>query len=451
MSLTRDKGKTDRKNIMASDKCEICCDKYNNSSRMRVTCASCSKSVCRDCGKKYILDVDQPACMHCKHPWNREFIQANFSKSFTCGDLKKKREDVLLGIEEAMLPATQHLAALERERRDLEEQQQRTHEELRAAMKRVADLKRQYGSFGNRIWVLQQRIDTGDAGAADDATREERRAFIKHCPADGCNGFLTTQYKCGLCSLRVCAKCLERKTPDEEHTCDPNHVATVEFMMKDTRPCPKCAIPIHKIDGCNQMWCVQCHTAFDWRSGRIETGRVHNPHWYEYQRRMNNGVVPREPGDGNCAGNQERDIPRLTRVPPNKRTLELEQIHRMLVHFRAIEMPAPRGMDDSDMRTLRIRYLLNEISKDNWKRLLQQREKKRDKDTAFRQVYEIVYLGGVDIFNRLILDNDYTSEQATTELETLRVYANTCFVDVCKRFSCKYHISINENFQPRKV
>ena len=36
--------------------------------------------------------------------------------------------------------------------------------------------------------------------------------------------------------------------------------------------------------------------AFDWRSGRIETGRVHNPHYFEFKKRS------REHGDIPCGG-----------------------------------------------------------------------------------------------------------------------------------------------------
>ena len=423
---------------------------------MRVTCASCDKSVCRDCGKRYILDIDDPACMYCKHPWNREFLQTNFTKYFREGELKKKREDVLLGIEEAMLPATQHLAALERERRQVADDQKRVAAELREALKRVADLRNEYSTLGNRSWFLQRRIETGDANGDQEQERSEKRAFIKHCPANGCNGFLTTQYRCGLCDMRVCNKCLEEKLPDVEHVCNPDQVATVDFLMKDTRPCPKCAAPIHKIDGCSQMWCVQCHTAFDWRTGRIESGHIHNPHWYEYQRRVNNGAIPREPGDapgGGCC-NQDAELPRFYRVDLNKRTRELEGVHRWLIHIHATQLRDRRNQDEEhakEKRNLRIKYLLSEIDKEKWKKQLQQREKKHDKATAIRQVYEIIYHGSVDIFTRLVASREYTGAQALTELETLRVYANTCFDDVCKRFSCTFDIRIKDSFEPEQV
>jgi hypothetical protein len=42
---------------------------------------------------------------------------------------------------------------------------------------------------------------------------------------------------------------------------------------------------IEKVSGCNQMFCVQCHTAFDWATGEIETGVIHNPHYFDMMKR----------------------------------------------------------------------------------------------------------------------------------------------------------------------
>ena len=58
---------------------------------------------------------------------------------------------------------------------------------------------------------------------------------------------------------------------------------------------------IHKTEGCNQMYCVMCHTAFDWNSLRIITGVIHNPHYFEYLNRQP-GQAPRTPGDLVCGG-----------------------------------------------------------------------------------------------------------------------------------------------------
>lgn len=74
--------------------------------------------------------------------------------------------------------------------------------------------------------------------------------------------------------------------------------ATVQSLQENTKPCPKCFTPIYKMEGCNQMWCTQCHIAFHWVSGEIIT-KFHNPHFIEFRRR-NNMVLSRDPNDVEC-------------------------------------------------------------------------------------------------------------------------------------------------------
>ena len=54
------------------------------------------------------------------------------------------------------------------------------------------------------------------------------------------------------------------------------------------------------VRNCDQMYCIQCNTAFSWKTNQIETGRIHNPHYYE-QLRKKNVIIPREQEtDGFC-------------------------------------------------------------------------------------------------------------------------------------------------------
>ena len=127
---------------------------------------------------------------------------------------------------------------------------------------------------------------------------------------ENCRGFLSSSWKCGLCNSFICPDChaVKSERQDDNHVCDEEVKATIAMIKTETRPCPKCSHAIFKIDGCDQMWCTQCHTAFSWRTGAISSGRIHNPHFIQFERE--GGHLGRTPGDVPCGG------------PPNARTLD---------------------------------------------------------------------------------------------------------------------------------
>ena len=111
---------------------------------------------------------------------------------------------------------------------------------------------------------------------------------------------------CGTCFCFTC----QQEPHDPVHSCEVaktwlDKVAAegenVSWVLANTKPCPNCSELISKINGCDQMWCTSCHTAFSWNTGLEDKGAViHNPHYYQYQREVNNGVIPRNPGDNPC-------------------------------------------------------------------------------------------------------------------------------------------------------
>lgn len=89
--------------------------------------------------------------------------------------------------------------------------------------------------------------------------------------------------ECVLCYETTCLKCGEIRV-DDSHVCDPELKKTFEFLKISSKPCPTCKIPIHKTDGCDQMWCLFCKTSFSWLTLKLSTGRIHNPHYFDYVR-----------------------------------------------------------------------------------------------------------------------------------------------------------------------
>jgi ribosomal protein S27AE len=230
----------------------------------------------------------------CEKEWTRKFISESFPATFINGPLKKHRENVLFDRERALLPATQPYA-------EALKQIKNNDNEIANIFKMINDLNRRRNDLAIRQRHLKENplhaVETGDENVTGDNDKQRRRQFIKACPLDECRGFLSSQWKCGLCETWTCPDCniIIGKSKDAPHTCDPDNIESAKMLKAETKPCPKCAASIFKIDGCDQMWCTQCHTAFSWNTGRIET-KIHNPHYYEWMRRTQ-GSVPRDPLD----------------------------------------------------------------------------------------------------------------------------------------------------------
>lgn len=119
--------------------------------------------------------------------------------------------------------------------------------------------------------------------------------YISPCPRNGCLGKLADDGECGLCHHVFCHDCMKEKTTG--HECLKEDKETILELRRTTRPCPKCSVLIYKTEGCDQMWCVKCHTTFSWKTGAISQGVVHNPHFYQERQQ-----AMRTPGDIPCGG-----------------------------------------------------------------------------------------------------------------------------------------------------
>ncbi len=146
--------------------------------------------------------------------------------------------------------------------------------------------------------------------ATIDYKKGQARTFTMKCPGAECRGFLSTAYKCGICERSTCAQCLIQYPIDdpkgEAHVCSEDDKKTVELIKKSCRNCPSCGMSIYRIEGCNQMFCTACNTAFDWASGQIlNTRQIHNPHYTDYLRRSGGGAETDAPVNYNPCNQNE--------------------------------------------------------------------------------------------------------------------------------------------------
>jgi hypothetical protein len=634
--------------------CAICTEKFNVTTHLLIQCPYCEFEACRTCCKTYLLNETVPKCMNndCGREWTRKFMNSVFTREFLSNEYKKHRENVLFDQERALLPATQILVENEVRKENIVKKNM----ELKA---QIDVLRREMQNLNHEYWQITN---------SNGEQQTERRSFVRACPDENCRGFLTTQWKCGICEKWACSTCHEIKglNRDEPHTCNPDSVATAELLANDTKCCPNCGTGIFKIDGCfgpnipvqlydgnfkmsqeieigeilvgpdgsprtvinrfsgedelyeirqsrieiidesiienykpsncyqctkdeyieyikcvkcksksecncdtlcccdysnicthyidilpssyvvnskhnlllhtennmeivisvedynlcpsdlknswygiqyisedkikyntihvipigkgkyygwkleennkfllldntlvsncDQMWCTDCHTAFSWRTGRIET-QVHNPHYYEWLRRTNNGVIPRNPGDipGGCNNRQithhtfrsfYADMTREYREQFGIDDLmhKLSVYCQSIIHLRFNDIVRYRYNYVENNQQLRIKYMRGLIDESNFKLLIQQHEKKHQKNLEIRNILQLVHDSGSDIIFRFYDEYskyDWNGDQRIlNEMDALISYANECLTDICKTYKCK---SIQFNSEIRVI
>lgn len=344
--------------------CNICCDETNSAF---VKCCYCHNESCVKCSKKYILESQHdPNCMFCKKAWTHEFIYNKFPKTFVNKELKEKRENILFEREIAQLPATQ--PAVERE--IYVETQQKV----------LNNLLLQQHNLTQKIILARNSISRGSSGSSSSSSQK----FVRKCPKENCKGFLNQKWTCSICDSVVCKHCNEFIT-NEEHKCKPENIATISLLNKDTKPCPSCGEMIFKIQGCDQMYCVSCHTAFSWKHGSIETGTIHNPHYFQW--RQMNGNQERQVGDYECGG-----LPthiKLQKYDDIHKSVRFTSLYRMILHIQEVELRRIRPIEINNEQ-LRVDYMRNKLDEKTFKLKLQQQEKKRNKNLQLYQILRMV-------------------------------------------------------------
>ena len=414
--------------------CVICCETYNNSTHAKILCeyVDCQKEACKTCVRTYLVGTtSDPNCMHCKKTWSEEFIVKNLNKTFCQKEYKEHRKQLLLERELSKLPETMIFA--EQSKKVSKEQ-----EEINILQKKMKELNLQLSQLKHEKEVHLRNIYNIKTGK--DPDYDEKRKFIMSCSQDGCRGFLSSQYKCGQCEMFTCPHCLELigESKDIEHTCNPDNVSSAEFIKKDTKPCPQCGTRIHKIAGCSQMWCTQCHVAFDYNTGKIDTGHIHNPEYYRYLQEQGGGAATRNPGDVICGGltpiyNITRTVVptiqhAIYKIKEHEPSLEIEteynvisrlvyDMHRAISHISNVELVRFRTTvrELEDLRDIRVDYILNKITKDEMKSKIYQNDVKRKKAIETLHLYELLNTVGIETFNNMLNECNEVIQKAGKE------------------------------------
>ena len=369
--------------------CSVCCE-----SVQCTQCPYCNFVCCTGCLSTFLLGLTKDAhCMSCNKLWTREVLLHVLPKSFVNGKYRDHRENILFEREKSLFPAMQGVISREKKFDELERMRKQALTMVPVDHALVGQIKAARRHLQELYYHKKPK---------------EKKKFVRKCPVEDCKGFVSSKWKCGLCDNTVCKDCNEVG----EHTCDPGAVETMKLLKNDTKPCPTCGEMIFKASGCSQMWCTACHAVFDWNTMQIETGIIHNPHYYEFQRR--NGTLQRNPGDVPCGGDE---LPRYgelvvaTGATGHENMVYLGNVHRLCAHLVAY-LQLVRVAEDLNYEN-RKKFMKGEITEYQFKTRIQRSEKAREK---IRDVNDIIRM-----FKDSLRDVMVQLVQGVTKLDDFKV------------------------------
>jgi hypothetical protein len=480
MDKTQMVKKTNKPEVDYTNTCSVCNEKYNKSTHKKITCY-CNLELCIKCMKTYILSKYQiPHCFNCNIEWTREFIIKNTTNVWFNGEYTLHYKNILFKNEEDQFKDT--VVYIE-ERKIKERETNKIRIEINKYNQLLKPLYDQINEYNEIIRNLHTDINNIHSRT----NNVKRKEFVCKCPNNDCIGYLSSAHKCDLCNNWFCPDCNELKGGDKnaEHICNPDTVETVKLLHKECKNCPKCVSKIYKIDGCDMMWCVSCHTSFSWRTLNILNNKnIHNPHYFEWLRTQtpDNREMERNPNDILCGREIDNHfivqflrkiknvfnikweivyyneyyphelkhevVLEYNKLPDINKTynniyVRFGRILRSIIHIRDIDINGrfSNNRNDNDSETvkreLRIQFMENKIKEHEFKTNLLKRNKQIDKNNAFSTLLLMYANCMTDILYRMHdnLSNNNINEYLT-EVDELRKYVDIQLKTISKLYGC---------------
>ena len=412
--------------------CSVCIEPFNSSTRKPVHCRNkeCEFVACRVCYERYLVStIEEAHCMACKQTWDVHFLYTQFTKKFVNDVWWVHRVRCMVDREKSLLPnAMRYVKMLKRFyhlksdiiylRMEITELQRQYHEldtkeekkslakvirEKKAQLKkcryevrthiffRDPELERRYHvprDMDDPIHhIYGNQVHNTTTSHSDETKKIER--FTWPCPQPQCRGFLDSKFYCSLCYTHVCSKCHAivgvQKNEDmkegdvyQDHTCKEDDIKSIAQKKKNTCSCPKCNVLIYRVSGCNQMWCTQCYTPFDFKTRKIVTGRIHNPHYFDHLYRTtppqtNDNVIDRRCHIDHCY---------VFNVLEQFHFGFLKSLTYRITHYQDVVINEYVNQRDLipyhvSSLVLRIKYLMHKISETEWLKQIKTNEKSR--------------------------------------------------------------------------
>lgn len=445
--------------------CVICCNKYNNSNRKKVNCPQCNEICCRECDQKYVLSKDILDCMFCNKIKSFEYLKNSHYNTFinSTGKWKGKgyrehQENIYFKNEMIMFPQT--LFEIEKDNK-VNKIRVEIHESIiiqntfEKKIKNIILERKKYCTcqkkFSSCTCAYKER-SISSLREHDNLLAEKllikikinelyielddinnsifynslNSDIIQKCMSNDCDGYLNNEWKCTKCLKTTCKSCREIK--EDHHKCNIDTLNSIKLAESTTKPCPKCSERIHRIYGCDQMYCPLCKVIFSYSSGELQIGGiVHQPDALNELR--NNGLLNRDLRDIPCGGVSHIFLSKDTNIFPYLKyplKIIISILLSWCIEYEDIQIRGlyqPININNLNMAERKI-YLIGSISKETFKKKIYNNYKFYEKHTDDRILEAGFYICLSDMLRSLENMKDYNLiyEHITNILNLIKYY-----------------------------
>ncbi len=341
--------------------------------------------------------------------WHRDFLYEVLSRDFM-REWIKKRQDDLFKRELPLMAATVALVPNHREADAKRKEAENLREEIRELMRQVQQKRDEARRLELQATTLES-VKLTNVVACN---------YGQRCFDGDCRGWLNAEFVCGVCSKTFCVGC--QCEAGAKHVCDQGQVESVRFINSTSRQCPTCSTLISKIEGCDQMYCIVCDTPFSWRTGTVENGIIHNPH---YLRKMEmGGYMPRQPVTDELPAWRDLSdlIPRNDELVRGFYALVYDLLKKQNDLFKPINNDYERAQ-----------LMINKMTETKFRSILQVKEKRWLLRRQIAKSTDEFLRVGSRLFWQL-LRREVSLNELRKKIESLRLQANTELLQVSHRW-----------------
>jgi len=437
--------------------CFVCIEEFNKSNKKKIECNLCAYKCCIECNQSYLIEKEELHCMNCKHIWDDSYLTEQFTKAFT-KLWKEHLKDIELNKEKFKLDEYARLFNNEKKKRMYEKKIKEVKETTKRNMIKLKENKRKIIELEKSLNIQKETHIRNLKRCITRLDNEEvvMNTNVIKCSDNNCNGFYHKDISdniisCVICHNQKCSSCYEKY--HHEHVCNDDTIKSIKMIESETKKCPRCNINISKIDGCDQMWCVQCKTTFSWNTGNIiNVLNIHNPHYIEYMRQKYN--LTRDIRDIPCGGLPTR-YQLLYLLRDNNITVKITDKMGLIIDMileindEMIQQLVDELNSDKQKKKIAFDYLNQTITEKQWRDMIVSNNEKKKKLNDTLNLLHMFTLVCADILQRLMNTErkDLCNELLNNyifEFNSIREYLNEIFFKLHIKYSTRSIINITD-------